>query len=209
MLFGVSFHNRFERLPKCVSWAPVCSKVVELRFEEPSTCSLSTLSQKLHVFVRGWVNNIVWITCKLTTLEWKLHCFFRGVFYEFKAPYFCSKFDKSSTENDVSSFELHENGQHNQNDWFPCKLTTSKRKLHGFSRVVFCQFKAPHFCSKFDQSSTENDVSRFELHENGQKSHDFSFHRKTRWFYKICLNSVIFKFRVRGSTTLRSFQAKV
>ena len=60
------------------------------------------------------------------------------------------------------------------------KLTTLEWKLHGFFRAIYYEIKAPHFCSKFDQSSAENDFTRFELHGNGQNSHDFSFHRKTR-----------------------------
>ena len=84
------FQNVFPGLqPAQKSWS-FC-------FEEPSTCSLSTLSQKLHVFVRGRVNKIVWVTCKLTTLEWKLHGFFRAIYYEIKAPHFCPKFVQSST----------------------------------------------------------------------------------------------------------------
>ena len=34
------------------------------------------------------------------------------------------------------------------------KLTTLEWKLHGFFRVISFEFKAPHFCPKFVQSST-------------------------------------------------------
>ena len=53
-----------------------------------------------------------------------------------------------------------------------------------------CEFKAPHFCSKLVQSSTENDFTILELHGNGQNSHDFNF-------------------RVRGSTEVNDFLSKV
>ena len=50
MLFGASFHNRFERLPKCVSWAPACSKVVELLFRRAQHVQLELFKSEAPCF---------------------------------------------------------------------------------------------------------------------------------------------------------------
>jgi hypothetical protein len=172
------FQNWFPGLqPAQKSWS-FC-------FEEPSTCSLSTLSQKLHVFVRGRVNKIVWRPCKLTTLEWKLHVFFRVILYELKAPHFCSKFVQSSTENDFTSLELHRNAQksrdlmfaslklrtlclhvlqfHRKKQWYCILSSLLSRKL---THLWGSELEASHICSKFVKSSRKRYLLRPELHKN-------------------------------------------
>ena len=63
---------------------------------------------------------------------------------ELEASHICSKFVKSSRKRCLLRPELHKN-RLLQIYWSHCKLTTLEWKLHGFSRVIFCEFEAPHF----------------------------------------------------------------
>ena len=113
------FHNGFERLPKCVSWAPACSKVVELLFRraQHTPRKLTISCQKywdlsyLYVFPVILCMTCCTITVSFVRLDLKLHAFW------------CLS-------------KIY---------WSHCKLPTSKRKLHVFFRVMFCEFKAPQF----------------------------------------------------------------
>ena len=122
------FHNRFERLPKCVSWAPACSKVVELLFRRaqhtPRKLTISCQKYRdlsyLYVFPVILCMTCCTITVSFVRLDLKLHAF-----------WYLSKIVRTHH-----------------------KLTSLEWKLHGFFRVIFFEFKAPHVCPKFVQSST-------------------------------------------------------
>jgi len=76
----------------------------------------------------------------------------------------------------------------------PRKLTTLKRHLHCFFRVIWFKLEPPQFCLIFVNSYTKIDTLSLELHKKGLKSHDLIIYRILRYFLQLGQKSMIFWF---------------